>query len=522
MHGRKRSEYKHRFQDPQVAASLAQKAQQWNALSAKALQWHDATLVSSSSLNNNNNNNESSTLRDDGTEEQQEEEGEEQQQQQQQHQEEEDATRKQHLQLLDKMLRVNPDPLHLWNHRRRLLLPIMRRNNNNDGRDDVSEWVAIELSLTQAGLERNPKAYGAWFQRKWVLQQAISASSSTTTSSSSSSSSISNAATIATATTLISNELGLTELFLQRDERNFHCWNYRRFVVGLELDTTTATTTTTGTTLPGGYYSTGAWSLALSTDAVQEAPVNKNQPAQQVLIGPQIVPQKSGKDSNNNSAAETTTATTTKLNATSSITIQAILQREWDFTQTKIVENFSNFSAFHHRSKLLLLVSATNDTYGNDNDNNKTVMSWTPVKNTTSTDDSSVVQTIAQAEWKLMENIMFTEPDDQTIWWYHRFVVDWVRSCSSSSSSSSEWYMQWLQQQAETIQVLVEDTNEESGGCKWALLGYHFILSRLVLLDNESKKEYTIQLESILNQLIQVDPDRTQRYETMRRQALTL
>ena len=392
MHGHKRSDYKARFANPKVAAGLAQKAQQWNALSDKALALRDVMNPSATE----------ETLH--------------------------------HLTLLEKLLRVNPDPLHLWNHRRLLLL----------GRKQ-EDWRSGELALTQAGLEKNPKAYGAWFHRKWVLQQQQVGSSSTTTIQ------------------LLSTELALTEQFLQRDERNFHCWNYRRFLVGLEL---------------GGNHNSGEWLVPTGGDGV--------------VVGPQLLLLQSNEDHH--------TAVATDDNTT-----QEILQREWDFTKTKIVQNFSNFSAFHYRSKLLLLVD--DDTKGG----------WSPTLKNDESDTLllTVYQRIAESEWKdLMENIMFTEPDDQTIWWYHRFVLDWI------PAKEGDWYTAWLQTQAETLQVLVEDTNEESGGCKWALLGYHLVLSRLIATSAgslEQIQEWEAQLATILDQLLVVDPDRAQRYQTMRR-----
>ena len=449
MHGRKRTEYKHRFEDPQVAAGLAQKAQQWNALSAKALQLRGASLH-----------------RVDGAADG-------------------DATPEscdKHLQLLDKMLRVNPDPLHLWNHRRALLLQGEATTAATaSGSDD---WWPTELALTQAGLERNPKAYGAWFHRKWVLQQATSAPPSDDTDASHT------MTATTTTTTLLSNELGLTEQFLQRDERNFHCWNYRRFVVGLELDTTT------GSGRRDGLWAASQLLLESNSDTA-------------VVIGPQLLAKQSTSNNYNSNDNHRQQNHATR--------IKTILQREWDFTKTKIVENFSNFSAFHYRSKLLLLVSE------NNNNDNQSCWCWSPIIVADDTASSTTVQNIAQTESSLMENIMFTEPDDQTIWWYHRFVLDWVQTHMTNATNDDEitdgWYSEWLQQQAETLQVLVEDTNEESGGCKWALLGYHLVLSRLVSLETPPKEaSWESQLESILDQLMQIDPDRTQRYETMRRQ----
>lgn len=357
MHGHKRAEYKHRLRDPQLAAALGQKAQQWYALGEKSLQLREA--ATNGELD---------------------------------------------LPLLDKMLRVNPDPLHLWNHRRVVLLR----------QEDGVEWLPGELTLTAAALERNPKAYGAWFHRKWALQQAAT----TTTSG------------------LLATELALTEQFLQRDERNFHCWNFRRFLVGLEM----------------GKRGDGSWSLGEE---------------ESLVIGPQITC--------------TTADADNKKDETDPALIHKILQREWDFTQTKIVQNFSNFSAFHYRSKLVGLVG-----------------DWTPIAKE---EGQSTTQTIAQSEWSLMENIIFTEPDDQTIWWYHRFVVDWAKT-------TEEWYAAWLQAQAEALQMLVEDEPQ----CKWGLLGYHLVLSRM-----EPSEETNTQMESLLDQLMRIDPDRAQRYETLRK-----
>lgn len=494
MHGAKRSEYKHRFADPQVAAGLAQKAQRWNALSAHSLQLKDIAFAASAAAaaSNSNDDDTAATFNPD---------------------EETDlaADRDRHLQLLDKMLRVNPDPLHLWNHRRSLLF----LHNNDTG---VQDWLPTELALTQAGLERNPKAYGAWFHRKWILRQVMTATTGAA------------GAGANTTTDMLSQELGLTELFLQRDERNFHCWNYRRYVVGLELDNASATDGTAA-----GNYD-GAWTAATAEDT-----------AAVVVIGPQLAAdqhEQQQSTANNSDSGGDMKPQPNNATFNSTNNIHTILQREWSFTKTKIVQNFSNFSAFHYRGKLLLVVR------GSVGDDTKTTSSssWNPLGETatTATTDAdaeeampTTVRSIAESEWSLMENIMFTEPDDQTIWWYHRFVLDWVRthhdinnasSNTDTSNNHDEWYVEWLKKQAETLQVLVDDTNEEEekGGCKWALLGCHLVLSRLVasvsLLEEESsqqspseKEEWESQLDSLLNQLVQVDPDRTQRYETMRR-----
>ena len=458
MHGRKRAEYKHRFQDEQVVKGMEQKAQQWYALSAKALQLRSAAASDTAGA--------SSTTTT--------------------------------LELLDKMLRVNPDPLHLWNQRREILMASnsedkdMDKDEVND-KDEDKDWLPAELALTAAALERNPKAYGAWFHRKWALQLHVFGTKR-------------NTGTTCTSSTpplpLLHEELALTELFLQQDERNFHCWNFRRFLVGLELHVQLSAPHST-------YISSTGTELGLELDGAWPNGGSDSTGAF-CIIGSQL--------------ATTATESQAQQAAPTSTTNQyykEILQREWQFTQTKIVQNFSNFSAFHYRTKLLLFVHNT------DKDKGTGVEGWTPVASS----DDSTTAAIAQQEWSLMENIMFTEPDDQTIWWYHRFILDWVQSRlrndkqNDNNDVDTSWYKEWLLKQAETLQVLIEEANDnnsenEAGGCKWALLGHHLVLAHLVDHDtddddDDEKKEIKSKMKTILDQLIQMDPYRAQRYKAM-------
>ena len=80
------------------------------------------------------------------------------------------------LKMIEKLLTVNPDPAHLWNHRRELLLLPSADAPSASASADASESSTSnfalddELKLTAACLQRNPKAYAAWFHRKWAVR----------------------------------------------------------------------------------------------------------------------------------------------------------------------------------------------------------------------------------------------------------------------------------------------------------------------------------------------------------------
>ena len=334
------------------------------------------------------------------------------------------------LALTEKMLLVNPDPMYLWNFRRELLL-VTTETKTSDAADakatvddsftiDHPLWsLPTELAVTQAALENNPKSYGAWFHRKWALlfQQPCE-------------------------TTILENELALTAAFLQRDERNFHCWNYRRFIVTCLLHK--------------GY--------AVACDG------------------------NDGDDAEWWNSSQVATAANTTVPSTTSLPKEddhddskrkQILQTEWEFTDTKIHDNFSNFSAFHYRSKLL---------------------QW-KLQQTTTTKD------LIAAELELVSNAIFTEPDDQTAWWYAQFLLD--SQHLFGPNNDHDWFQDLLTQQIAQVQELAE----EMPNSKWVHLGlYNLLKASHENNSNRSRRQDRIQL---LQNLVELDPDRAGRYNIL-------
>lgn len=55
---------------------------------------------------------------------------------------------------------------------------------------------------------------------------------------------------------------------------------------------------------------------------------------------------------------------------------------------------------------------------------------------------------------------MFTEPADQSVWWYHHFLLTWAEE--GAASCDAERYQQFLRAEAATLGELIE----VEGRCK--------------------------------------------------------
>ncbi|KAM6033187.1 geranylgeranyl transferase type-2 subunit alpha, partial [Chlamydotis macqueenii] len=99
------------------------------------------------------------------------------------------------LALTGAVLAANPDVGTCWNLRRRALPP------------GPAHWLAGELSFVGSCLGVNPKSYGAWHHRGWVLRQAPPPATPPATPAA---------------------ERALCARLLAADPRNFHAWEHRR------------------------------------------------------------------------------------------------------------------------------------------------------------------------------------------------------------------------------------------------------------------------------------------------------
>ncbi|KAM9068651.1 geranylgeranyl transferase type-2 subunit alpha isoform X2 [Sarcophilus harrisii] len=188
------------------------------------------------------------------------------------------------LELTSQILGANPDFATLWNCRREVLM----RLETQKPPEEFAALVAAELGFLESCLRVNPKSYGTWHHRCWLLGRLPEPN--------------------------WARELELCAKFLEADERNFHCWDYRRFV------------------------------------------------AQRAAVPP---------------------------------------AEELAFTDSLITRNFSNYSSWHYRSCLLPKLQPLPDAQP----------------------PGRLPEDILLRELELVQNAFFTDPNDQSAWFYHRWLL---------------------------------------------------------------------------------------------------
>lgn len=89
---------------------------------------------------------------------------------------------------------------------------------------------------------------------------------------------------------------------------------------------------------------------------------------------------------------------------------------EFAYSTEKIEENFSNYSAFHHRSVFIRKLTEVDvgNGYGGRGD-------------LSTLDIASSLIDLVDGEFAITENAVYTEPDDQSAWWYHQFLLSWCK-----------------------------------------------------------------------------------------------
>jgi geranylgeranyl transferase type-2 subunit alpha len=319
---------------------------------------------------------------------------------------------------------------------------------------------------------------------------------------------------------ILRSELELCVQFLLLDERNFHCWNYRRFVVALLGSC--------------GGRSTSGTARNATEDLEAKSDVNLFSGSwyswlvhqSQVSMGAQILPSAFALSSNRGSNCKGTPNFAKAIITLSQAELDEIIINEWNFTNSKIQDNFSNGSAFHYRSKLLplMLESKLASSHGVSSDGSSGGCS--PATRYAGT------LVFARDEWEnILLNAIFTEPDDQTPWWYHRFIVSWMKPSADVGDELVLEYETLLFEMADSLRDLLEvekennmlgnivDGDESKGAkCKWAYIGLHMVLSTLLeskTLDEGEAANLRQEAGECLAELTNIDPNRRERYQNL-------
>ena len=324
------------------------------------------------------------------------------------------------LKLTSKVLNLNPEYYTVWNQRRRVLQHLFVTPQQPTPTDvataDAQDLLGQDLQFLLPLLMKFPKCYWIWNHRYWVLKQ------------------ISVRLPLANARNYWNGELVLVGKMLGRDSRNFHGWDYRRFVI-------------------------------------------------QELRRFQELAQESKEEAETPAIADTATSRGTQEGAASEI----ITESEFAYTTKMIKSNLSNFSAWHNRSKLI--PQLLDERQASDTDRRK----------------------LFDEELAFIQSAVFTDPYDQSLWYYHHFLMSEVSRTDGQAfvKFTDDERSDRLRGEIEAIRDLLEDTDD----CKWvyqSLLMYSAQLSKLAAVDDHVKSEDT---RLWLLQLRKLDPMRSKRWD---------
>ena len=191
----------------------------------------------------------------------------------------------------------------LWNVRKILIEQFMEQSNE----DEIYNFFLKEIERLFPIMKSDPKSYILWYHRIWCLIKIIE---------------IEIKRNIPLEKSILMGEINLCDKFFLRDDRNFHCWNYRVQIL----------------TLICNYY--------------------------------------------NN-------------------TFDKFIEKELDFTLEKVKNNFSNFSAWSYRTKLIPIYFIQK----NIKWSNKEALDF--FKN----------------DLELIKKAIYTDPKDQSPWNYHHWII---------------------------------------------------------------------------------------------------
>ncbi|KAF2748993.1 geranylgeranyl transferas-like protein type II alpha subunit [Sporormia fimetaria CBS 119925] len=304
------------------------------------------------------------------------------------------------------LLNQNPEYYTIWNHRRRILGALMQTPATKGEGSGGEDLLLDDLQLTFSLLRKYPKCYWIWNHRNWILRTAEKSTD------------------LDRAHHLWSGELQLVGKMLQADSRNFHAWDYRRFVVA----------------------------------------------------------QLERLDSSRISASEQVDPTVVKW-----------LESEFEYTTKMIKTNLSNFSAWHNRGRIIPLLLSRQGA------------------------DDRTRRHLLDEELKLISTAINTDPFDQSIWYYHQYLMSTISpGCPQHRRIALDLTNHDRQKYYEHEMEYINEILEDETDCKWIYEGLLDLAASYLEVDGGTKAFTTRDMRSWLEQLERLDPLRCGRWRDLR------
>eukprot|EP00746_Dinoflagellata_sp_MGD_P077796 gnl/MRDRNA2_/MRDRNA2_31172_c0_seq1.p1 gnl/MRDRNA2_/MRDRNA2_31172_c0~~gnl/MRDRNA2_/MRDRNA2_31172_c0_seq1.p1 ORF type:complete len:719 (-),score=148.94 gnl/MRDRNA2_/MRDRNA2_31172_c0_seq1:99-2255(-) len=244
-------------------------------------------------------------------------------------------------------LQFNPEIATLWNFRREIL-----ESGKLEG--DMRVHLLGEMKLLEMAIQKSAKVYCIWHHRRWVLERLLAASKS-----------------VADMKAVLEKELDLCVKMLSFDERNFHCWNHRAFVISCSLRESAKQSSPSNPALQEGK----------AQDAIIPAPKeipdsDLGSPSESAAL------QDNGQD-----VGVKSSPSVDDKDSTANMKLPDVEHLDFKLSEDLINRNFSNYSAWHLRAL------------------------QPPGK----------IDLETELEW--LKQGIYTEPNDQSVWQYHHWLT---------------------------------------------------------------------------------------------------
>lgn len=168
---------------------------------------------------------------------------------------------------------------------------------------------------------------------------------------------------------------------------------------------------------------------------------------------------------------------------------KSLVEPEFEYTTKMIRANLSNFSAWHNRGQLIPRL----------------------LRERRSTNEDR--RKLFEGEFELITTALYTDPYDQSLWFYHQYLMSTLDQANKHSVSilepcSNAERLQYLEQELDSIREMLDGAED----CKYiyqALLEYS---QRYLEVDAGNKKVTTAEMKGWLEELKKIDPVRQGRW----------